>query len=102
MNSKIKINDNFLRFKLLNIIAYLFSIIIVLGILYIGLWELNIFKKEATPPAELESIKNELENLNKLNFNEMALEIKNKLPQPQVLAEPTLTSEMIGKINWFE
>ncbi|GIW66325.1 MAG: hypothetical protein KatS3mg095_0223 [Candidatus Parcubacteria bacterium] len=98
-----KINFNFIsKFNILNFISLLLSIIIILAIIYVGFWELNIFKKEIEISPELKEIQSEINYLSKLNFLDLANEMKNKLPQPQILSEPTLTSESIGKNSWFE
>jgi hypothetical protein len=94
--------DNLLKFKAFNLISLILSLVILGAIIYIAFWELNIFKKEKEIPLEIKEIENELTILSKLNLTLLSEELRSKLPQPQVLSQPTISPDMIGKNNWFE
>ncbi|GIW65944.1 MAG: hypothetical protein KatS3mg094_463 [Candidatus Parcubacteria bacterium] len=96
------IYNNFLRLKILNIVSILLSFFIVVAIIYIAFWEFNILKKEVEMSPEIKMIEDEINYLRGINLSESVGDLKNKLPQAQVLSEPTLTNEMIGKRDFFE
>ncbi|MCS7184090.1 MAG: hypothetical protein NZ866_01940 [Patescibacteria group bacterium] len=98
---KIKIN-NFFKFKVFNLISLILSLIIIGSIIYVAFWEFNIFKKEIQVAPDVLEIQKEINSLKNLNFNQFARELSSKLPSPQVLSEPTLSSDSIGKNNWFD
>lgn len=98
--TKLKLNLN--QFKIFNLISIILSLIITGAIIYIGFWELNIFKKDTEVSSEIKEIEEELNLLNNLKVESLFPALKSKLPIPQVLIEPTISPEMIGKNNWFE
>lgn len=98
-----KLNFNiYLKYKLFNFISLILSLVVVGIIIYIAFWEFNILKEKAEIKPEIREISDEINRLSNLNIINEAEELKKKLPQPQVLSQPTITSEMVGKSNWFE
>jgi hypothetical protein len=89
-------------YSLLNILAYVGIIVILSLILWIGLWEFGILKKETTLPKEVEDIKKELDYLNNYDFKKTAENLQSILPTPQVIEIPEIQPNEIGKPSIFE
>ncbi|MGC8981658.1 MAG: hypothetical protein ACP5JU_01785 [Minisyncoccia bacterium] len=89
-------------FGLLNILAYLGIVVILALVLWIGLWEFGILKKEPTLPKEVEDIKKELDYLNNYDFKKTAENLQSLLPTPQIIEIPEIQPNEIGKPSIFE
>jgi len=90
------------KFNIINIVSSLLSIVILSGIIWIGFWELNIFKKEPTINEELKDLENELNLLEQTNFEEKLNNLTRNLPPRQKILIDSLPTTSIGKNNWFE
>jgi len=93
---------NITKNQLINIILTLASLVLIVAILWVALWEFNILKKETPLPTEISKIEQELRYIDGLNLRDILEKLINLNIVPQVLEIPEIKNEEIGKSNLFE